>query len=429
MNDKKRLALALLATSLALPAVAGGLPKVSMKEAMKYENAIVAAAPKSVVTPLPETLYTQAANHTEPCKLPTSQDQLDRRNFRAYWDGQCKDGYAFGLGRDIALSDTHHVEEITVHHLSVPQDFSRSFVSVDFVNNRLSYGSVNPATRAGAGQMQMFTPNPDGTLGLTINTGATRNGDRGAVVSTSPFDPTVSLKSDQAGQPTYYYADHTAGPGASDQPATYLAVVDPAANKTVGYGVVRYRNGAVQHIGPNGPVRLAQEYVDHLLAKISEANATIVDANAEVAKAQQLEREYLYAACKSDYVIAGVPGKDIPLTSEICTWRDQFKDAYAKSEARWEQKKGELQFAANDRERQLAVQRAQQQQAMQQQAAANAAAWAALNQSMQQTTSLIQQQNQQLMNFTRSLTLPAPAIVQPNTSVVCTQFGRIVKCQ
>jgi hypothetical protein len=429
MNDKKRLALALLATTLALPAAAGGLPKVSMKEAMKVENAIIAAAPKPAVAPVPAMLYTQPANHTEPCKLPTNQSQLDRRNFRAYWDGQCKDGYAFGLGRDIAISDTHHVEEITVYNLSVPQDFPRTNVIVDFVNHTVGYGTSNQATRSGVGQWQMFVLNADGTLSLTINTGVARNGGGTAGMSTSPFDPTVTLKSSHAGQPTYYYADYTAVPGASDLPASYLAVVDPATNATVGYGVVRYRNGAVQYRGPNGPVRLAQEYQDHLLAKITEANAAIVDANAAVTKAQQLEREYLYAACKSDYVIAGVPAKDIPLTREICTWRDQFKDAYAKSDARWEQKKGELQFAANDRERQLAVQRAQQQQAMQQQAAANAAAWAALNQSTQQTTSLIQQQNQQLMNFTRSLTLPAPAIVQPNTPVVCTQFGRIVKCQ
>src|SRR5690606_40909204 len=83
--NMKNLALVILA-SMALPAFAGGLPKVSMKEAMKVENAIIAAAPKTAVAPVPAMLYTQPANHTEPCKLPTNQSQLDRRNFRAYWD-------------------------------------------------------------------------------------------------------------------------------------------------------------------------------------------------------------------------------------------------------------------------------------------------------------------------------------------------------
>ena len=428
MNDKKRLALALLAITLGLPAVAGGLPKVSTREAMRFENDIIAAAPQPVDMPRSEKVYVQAANHTEPCKLPTSEDQLDRRNFRAYWDGQCRDGYAFGLGRDIALSDTHHVEEITVHHQSVPQDFARPVVSIDFVNHRLSYGSVNEAQRVITGSRQEFTRNPDETMSLTINTGVGRwNGAIG--MSMSVFEPGVSVRNVQAGQPAYHYGDFTGFPGASDQAASHVTVLDPATQKPVGYGIVRYRNGVVQHVGPNGPVRLSQDYVDHLLAKIAEANAAIVAAGAEVDKAQQLEREYLYAACKSDYVVEGVPAKDMAATREICTWRDQWKDAYAKSQARFEQKMADLQTQATAREQQLAARRMQQQQAMQQRATASAAAWASLNQSMQQTTNTIQQQNQWLMNFQRSLAPPPVAVPSSNTPVVCTQFGRIVKCQ
>jgi hypothetical protein len=426
--NKKSLSLVILA-SMAMPAFASGLPKVSTREAMQFENDLIAALPKAVVKPRPELLYTQPANHTEPCKLPTSQDQLDRRNFRAYWDGQCKDGYAFGLGRDIALSDTHHVEEITVHHLSVPQDFPRSFVSIDFVNNLLFYGSDNLAQRVTTGTRQQFVRNPDDTMSLNISTGEGRNnGNQMLSMQTSPFEAGVIVTNVREGQPTYFYGDWTAVPGASDRPSFNVAVHDPATRRPVGYGIVRFRNGALEHQGPKGLVQLSKEYVDHLLARIAEANTAVVAAGAETAKAQQMEREYLYAACKSGYVIEGVPAKDIPITHEICTWRDQWKDAYARSQARFEQKQADLRTQAAAREQQIAAQRTQQQQAMQQQAAANAAAWAAVGQSLQQTTNTIQQQNQWLMNFQRSLT-PPPATAPSSTEVVCTTFGRIVKCQ
>ena len=70
--------------------------------------------------------------------MPTTQDQLDRQNFRAYWDGECKNGFAFGLGRDIAISDTHHVDEITIHD-GTGDDWSQPRVDYFYVNNVVAY--------------------------------------------------------------------------------------------------------------------------------------------------------------------------------------------------------------------------------------------------------------------------------------------------
>ncbi len=71
---------------------------VSYSEAIAFEqsqSSEIVAMPSR-----PENLYVQPLNKNEPCKLPTSKDQLERQKFRAYWDGQCKNGYAYGLGRD-----------------------------------------------------------------------------------------------------------------------------------------------------------------------------------------------------------------------------------------------------------------------------------------------------------------------------------------
>lgn len=102
--------LGITALTLLLTACATGPRKVSMAEAMVPGNQLLSTTTKKQLAPLqPEKLYTQPVNKTEPCKLPTDKSQLERNNFRAYWDGTCKNGYAYGLGRDIALSDTHHL--------------------------------------------------------------------------------------------------------------------------------------------------------------------------------------------------------------------------------------------------------------------------------------------------------------------------------
>ena len=109
---------------------------ISYDEASVFEKSLQAQEAPS--PQMPEILYTQPVNKKVPCKLPTSKEQLARSNFRAYWDGQCKDGYAYGLGRDIAISDTHHVEEITIHKGNA--DYANTpMVDYDFVNNTVEY--------------------------------------------------------------------------------------------------------------------------------------------------------------------------------------------------------------------------------------------------------------------------------------------------
>ena len=81
----------IITAALLLTACATGPRKVSMSEAVAPANSIPHAI-KNEIAQSPEKLYTQPANKTTPCKLPTSKDQLQRKNFRAYWDGDCKDG-------------------------------------------------------------------------------------------------------------------------------------------------------------------------------------------------------------------------------------------------------------------------------------------------------------------------------------------------
>lgn len=393
-------AIACATIALSTAAAAKSPRKVKMNEAMAFENSIIAANKAQPAPPVPEKLYTQPGNKAEPCKLPTSKDQLERKNFRAYWDGDCKDGYAFGLGRDIAISDTHHLEEITIHGQLAPEK-ERPSSGYDFVNNSASYGAVIDSSLERSGSWQRFLTAPDGSLSIQQTTGIFGKASALSLQS-SPFLPVTVVTNVQVGQPAYRFQDFSAVPATSDQASGILMVFDPSTQKGGGFGVGRLRGGAVVHREvdadgkPSGQfVQLPQEYVNHLLEKIAEAQPAINKANAAVQRAQQMEREYLYMACNNSYAIKGVPTKDLAMTREICTWRDQWKEPYARAQANSQQQMEQLRQQVAAREQQQAQNFAFQQQLAAQQAAANATAMAVTNNNLQQTVNNLMQQNQQ----------------------------------
>lgn len=393
------IALACAAIGLSTAAAAKSPRKVRMDEAMAFESSIIAATKGQATPSVPEKLYTQPVNKLEPCKLPTMKDHVERGNFRAYWDGSCKDGYAYGLGRDIAISDTHHVEEITIHDKFMP-DKERPTALYDFVNNYSAYGVITDARMEVLRSDQRFSIAPDGSLSVQQSAGLDGVGGMLGLQS-NPFNPYVAIISVKMGQPAYRFQDFSSMPATSDQVQAILELLDPSTQKPVGFNVVRYRNGVVLHgrVGADGrameQVRLPEEYVKHLLDKIAEAQVAINKTNAASQRAQQMEREYKYMACNGDYVFKGVPAKDMAVTREICTWRDQWKEPYVKAQAKYEQQLAQARQQVAVREQQQAQNAGFQQQLNAQQAAANAIASAAASNNLQQTVNNLMQQNQQ----------------------------------
>lgn len=57
----------------------------------------------------------QPINHTEKCLMP-GHELMKEAGVKRLWDGDCKDGYASGFGRDMILSESVHFEHY--HYLS-----------------------------------------------------------------------------------------------------------------------------------------------------------------------------------------------------------------------------------------------------------------------------------------------------------------------
>lgn len=377
------------------------LHKVSMAEVVASENQIITAKRSQLAPPPPEKLYTQPVNKTEPCKLPTSKEQLERKNSRSYWDGDCKDGYAYGLGRDIALSDTHHVEEITIYNGDGDSN-GQPWRVIDYVQNRGAYGVRGAAFPATAGYNEFITNNST-NFSIRYVAGATDNQGNLRYLDSSSFSPVKVIVNQSHGNPVYVLMDYSALPATSDQAQMVLFAADPATQKPLGFRIVRFRNGVTQHqkLAADGSiaelVQLPPEYIAQLQEKIGEVQAAVQKASADATKARQIEREYLHMACAADYSIQGVPAKDMEIARQVCTWRDQWKEPYAKAEAKYKQEMWQKQQEVAQAEQQRAYIAAQQAQAAAQQAQAAAVQYAALEASMTQMNQTLQQQNNNTM--------------------------------
>jgi hypothetical protein len=413
---------------------------ISYEEASAFERSLLALSPASSEVQKP--LYVQPINKKEPCKLPTTQDQLVRKNFRAYWDGECKSGFAFGLGRDIAISDTHHVEEITVHTGS-EDSWSGPHVSFDYVNNRVSYlvgGSKYPAST------EISEKYEDSVQGFNAYHSIRVIDDSGKLfeIQSSAFHPQrIYFYSRLDKSIGYRFTDFTALPAVSPSSVSAIAeIVDLRTNTPGGIKIELYANGSVQHLqlvgGRAEPVVIPSKYIDHINARYREIMSATAQANSILQSAQQIEREYLYKVCGRNGSMKGI---DTATYTKVCTWRDQFKGPYATASANYQAKlEVYRQRVANaEQQRQIQEQIALQQQLLQQQKKQHE--WNVASQEyqqLQQGFQQLQQSSQQLLQSSQQTlqsvsNWQAPQ-VQPITpfggsKVICQTIGRITMCR
>lgn len=399
---------------------------ISYEEASAFESSLLARQP--TIPEARKKLYVQPVNKEKTCKLPTSQDQLDRPNFRAYWDGECKNGFAFGLGRDIAISDTHHIEEITIHDGS-GDSWSGPRVDYDYVNNIVHYAVGGSKFPAVTDLTERFDNSVNGFNEYYALMVIDESG-KALVLQTSAFSPQrIYLNSRTDGLISYRFTDYSAAPPAGQNATTFTAeIVDPKTNAVGGVAVAGYANSSIRHYklvnGKPELTSLPPAYTDHLWAKYQEVLNATSRANASLQLAHQIEREYLFKACNGK---SSIPGLDNSTYTKVCTWRDQFKEPYAIASASYQKQLESLRQQATTAKQQQQIQQqiALQQQMLQQQQ--NQQAWNEVNQASQQ----LQQHTQQIMQGVNSWQAPQVQPITPpgGNKVVCHTIGSITTCR
>ncbi len=406
-------------------ATSGGPRQLSYEEASAFENSL---RERSTQLPTYGDFFTQPVNKAEPCKLPSSKDQMERPNFRAYWDGDCRNGFAFGIGRDIAMSDTHHYEEITIHD-GTGDNWSNPSVFFDFVNNLVRYRVGGEKFPAHAQLQEQFIQSYDG-LSVEQTIAVADEYGNVSIVNSWPFDTQRHYRStDVHRNYELRFSDNTAAPVVGHNSQVFVVeFIDPHSNAKGGVAIARFANGQVGHFKivngePVEKVVLPAEYVSHIENVYQSVRNNTASAASRLQTAQQIEREYLYRVCNGQGSIVGLSQDAY---TKVCTWRDQFKTSYALASERFQKQLESMraQAATADQQRQAQQQIALQQDMLQQQQSQQA--WNQLS----QTTQQLRQTSQQILQNVMSWQAPQ---VQPLTRpgqnrFVCRTIGSITTC-
>jgi hypothetical protein len=400
---------------------------VKYSEAVAFEQSLgdLAAMPSP-----PDRIYVQPLNKNEPCKLPTSKEQLERTNFRAYWDGKCRDGYAYGLGRDIAISDTHHYEEITIHN-GKGDNFNAPAVNYDFVNNSVVYrmGSESFPAHSMFGE---YIQNDYNSFNVMYSAGILDAEGNALITQGSPFNPTRVLINDNR-RIVYKFTDNTSAPIVNPSAPIFVAeTLDSKSKRPGGFSIVRYGNGQIRHFkvenGQFEPVSLPEEYLSIVNRKYHEVTLAYREASSKIESARKMEREYLHMACDGGYEFDGV---DLEISSKICTWRNQFKEPFNDALAKYNIELEDQKRTAQSIEQQ---QKYQEQIALQQSIIDQQRSQQAFQESMNALSDLgkqMQNSGMQMQQYFLNQPPPqvAPLSLPGSNQINCVNVGLVTNCR
>ncbi len=423
------LLLSLLAFSILSGCASTGssLPTISHEEAAAFEKSLVDNYVAPSVNDFPKPLYNQPLNKKVACKLPTSEDQIQRRNFKQFWDGECKNGYAFGLGRDISISDTHHYEEITIHN-GTGEYKNQPIIFYDFVNHlvKYEYKGNNPLERATFTEQYAINNNS-----LNVNHAAELMDENANLwaVNSSPLIPIKKYMSASKGV-IFSFLDRTSVPAKSDDIVYEVSMTN--YNLTPGgLGIIKSGDGRIKHFkientGQKSLVHIPKSYTDHIEAKRQEIYQAIPRINQFIENAKRTEREYLHFACNDDYKVEGL---DSITATKVCNWRNDLQPMY---QAAIENSKRQLQERLEivekaESERALKQQIAQQQRVIEQQR--NQQAMNEITNSLNNLSNSLRNSAMQTQQFIQPMPIYQPAPLGSSGRINCITTGPLTSCR
>ncbi len=123
------------------------LPKIDEMEVQKYERNYLAEYDKIKQQNLnykDSFKWIQPKNKKEKCKIYVSinpkDDKTIKANYKLFWDGKCKNGYAYGLGREIETTLYTNIQQIGYYEGGKAKEFC-SFI--DPLNNITKEGTCS----------------------------------------------------------------------------------------------------------------------------------------------------------------------------------------------------------------------------------------------------------------------------------------------
>lgn len=129
------------------PTTTSTIPTVDDSEAFKYENEYLAEheSLKKSFSDKAVIKWIQPSNKKENCKVYVGVDPSNDRtvddSYKIFWDGSCKDGYAYGLGREFERGMILNMDALAVY--KEKKEEPQYFIEKHNLDNETKEGDIN----------------------------------------------------------------------------------------------------------------------------------------------------------------------------------------------------------------------------------------------------------------------------------------------
>ena len=274
------------------------LPVISDTDAFKVERKLLsenkqvaAKYVKAMKDKKQKRIWIQPANKTEPCKVSTLYDvesgnyTLDS-NFKMYWDGECENGYANGLGRtfqkgiliDAKILEIYQGKEEKPRHLVRTYDLTGTTLKGDFENGYWVDTSIT-----------------DNNVEFNIIFNSGYFGDEEDFIAWAEISPFSDGKKYAKQYGNFRYIIYE-----DDYPVKFRFSIVDNDNNFLGYSVMKHEDGRIAHVEHPGlrKVSLPKSY----LSRVSQIHLEIKEAvNKAISAAKQADeavKQYTGKICK-----------------------------------------------------------------------------------------------------------------------------------
>lgn len=342
--------------------------------------------------------WIQAANKKESCKLFVGYNPNDDRTlkdgYKIFWDGKCKNGYAYGLGREMERGFLINLDAIALY--SGEEKEPEYFIQKDNLAHISMEGDVNN------GNYVKTTIKDDGmNFDIWYQYGHFTNkpADIGLFISSNPFSDQVTyIKA----YPNFGYVIGDVSNDEFNQNKYNYNLIDAKSKQANGFGFSVAKNN-IRYSGEkqNGQlirrIILPQNYLNHMgnvFNEVKNAGQLAIDTQK---KALMVKQQYKESICKDSVKVDFIDNKEY---KAICNENEQIAMLKEKMDKRLAQIEKEKEVKRGQMNQQRLIQ-ARESEAAAAQRRAEAAETANFNQSLQNINNNLQMQqlnNNLMMN-------------------------------
>lgn len=299
------------------------LNEQSIKRLAQYEKDYLAEFENLKKTlPQRKFKFIQPRNKKEACRIAVPEgdnDPTKDSSYKIFWDGECKDGYAFGLGREIEKANLKDAWQIGIYEKGMVKG---CFVQKDLLKMYLSEGEGN--YYGSAHTVRRFVNDTNRDIDISYAVGKAGNDfEPDIAVVTSPFSNNTVEYHKRYPNFEFLYVDFQNN-NMEQIDFNFQLLNDKGVRH--GWGFEKNKNGPLvkgEYVhGEAQPSELPQEYMqkaDGIVKEIDEAKNKAIEAQGN---ALLVKKQYLKKICRDSVKVTFMDNSEY---KDICVEKDELE--------------------------------------------------------------------------------------------------------